>query len=162
MRSVAEIETTQINLADEAATAAFGARLAALLEPGDVVALTGDLGAGKTTLARAALRALGIEGEVPSPTFTLVQMYDTPYLTVAHVDLYRIEDESEIEELGLDDVLAYGALIVEWPEKLGRRFAAGRVPGRLDIALAISEGDVRTADLAGTGSWAAKLARVLP
>ncbi|MBX3561829.1 MAG: tRNA (adenosine(37)-N6)-threonylcarbamoyltransferase complex ATPase subunit type 1 TsaE [Sphingomonas sp.] len=104
------------------ATEAFGASLAPLLRPGDVIALFGPLGAGKTTLARGLLRGLGHEGDVPSPTFAIVQPYDPPTvrLPVAHVDLYRIERPEEVEELGLDDHLAVGALLIEWPERLPR------------------------------------------
>jgi len=100
---------------------AFGARLAPLLLPGDVIALEGDLGAGKTTLARGILRALGLAGEAPSPSFAIVQPYDPPEvrLPVLHVDLYRIEDPAEVEELGLDDARESGALLIEWPSRLG-------------------------------------------
>jgi tRNA threonylcarbamoyladenosine biosynthesis protein TsaE len=100
-------------------TEAFGARLAAALRPGDVVALYGDLGAGKTTLARGILRGLGFDGEVASPTFPIIQPYEELALPVWHVDLYRIEDPSELEELALEDALLEGALLVEWPERLG-------------------------------------------
>lgn len=111
-------------LADEAATDRFGRRLAAHLVPGDVVLLSGDLGAGKTALARGILAGLGHAGEVPSPTFTLVQSYEVPgvRLPVWHVDLYRLEDPDEVEELGLDEILADGALIIEWPERAGERW----------------------------------------
>jgi len=149
-------------LADEGATRAFAARLAALLEPGDLVALSGDLGAGKTTLARGVLHALGVTGEVPSPTFTLVQHYETPYLTVLHADLYRIEDTADLVELGLEDALAYAALVVEWPEKLGAAFAPHRLAGRLDLDLVIAGGDARHVAATGHGRWAAKLERLVP
>jgi len=111
-------------LADEAATDMFGRRLAARLAPGDVVLLSGDLGAGKTALARGVLAGLGHGGEVPSPTFTLVQSYDLPgvRLPVWHVDLYRLEDPDEVEELGLDEILADGVLLIEWPERAGERW----------------------------------------
>ncbi|HEY0149344.1 MAG TPA: tRNA (adenosine(37)-N6)-threonylcarbamoyltransferase complex ATPase subunit type 1 TsaE [Allosphingosinicella sp.] len=100
-------------------TEGFGARLAALLRPGDVVALFGDLGAGKTTLARGLLRGLGFEGEVASPTFPIVQPYDELALPVWHVDLYRVEAPEELEELALEDALDGGALLLEWPERMG-------------------------------------------
>ena len=102
-------------------TEAFGARLGAALRAGDAVALYGDLGAGKTTLARGVLRQLGHEGDVASPTFPIVQPYEELALPVWHVDLYRIEDPSEIDELALDEALDGGALLVEWPERLGSR-----------------------------------------
>lgn len=104
-------------LADEAATAAVGVALAAVLRVGDVIALSGPLGAGKTTLARALLRALGEEGEVPSPSFALVQPYDALALPVWHADLYRLNAPDELAELGLDEILGSGAILVEWPER---------------------------------------------
>ena len=100
-------------------TEAFGLRLAAELRAGDVVALFGALGAGKTTLARGILAGLGHDGEVASPTFPIVIPYETLVLPVWHVDLYRIEDPAELDELALDEALEEGALIVEWPERMG-------------------------------------------
>src|SRR3989442_10751869 len=94
----------------------MGARIAIALRLGDTVALAGDLGAGKTTLARAILRALGVRDEVPSPTFTLVQSYDTSP-RIAHFDLYRLKSAREMEELGFEDALTDGAVLVEWPER---------------------------------------------
>ena len=108
-----------IRLEGQDATEALGRRLAAALRPGDVVALYGDLGAGKTTLARGVLRGLGFAGDVASPTFPIVLPYDELALPVWHVDLYRIEDEAELAELALDEALADGALLIEWPERLG-------------------------------------------
>src|ERR687891_1416190 len=102
-------------LADERATEDMGARLSAVLRPGDVVTLSGPLGVGKTALARGLIAALGHEGEVPSPSFAIVQPYDELDPPVWHVDLYRIEEASEIEELGLD-AAAEAVLLVEWPE----------------------------------------------
>lgn len=108
-----------ILLPDEAATERLGRALGAQLRAGDVVALSGTLGAGKTSLARGVLRGLGFEGEVASPTFPIVQVYETaPPLW--HVDLYRIEHEEELEELGLDEALSDSALLIEWPERLPR------------------------------------------
>src|SRR5271170_7489698 len=92
-------------------TANLGRRIASEIGRGDSIALEGDLGAGKTTLARAILRALGATGEIPSPSFTLVQQYDTPRLKVAHCDFYRIEDPAEVDELGLEDALMEGAAL---------------------------------------------------
>ena len=116
-------------LVDERATAAFGAALALSVRVGDVIALSGPLGAGKTTLARALLRALGEAGEVPSPSFALVQPYEALALPVWHADLYRVEQSGELAELGLDEVLDHGVLLVEWPE---------RAPGRWPEALMLS------------------------
>ncbi len=104
---------------DEDGLRAIGARLASVLRPGDVIALSGELGAGKTTLPRAILEGLGHAGEVPSPTFTLVQTYPDLPVPVAHADLYRLETPAEAEALGLDDWLRDGALLIEWPERLG-------------------------------------------
>jgi tRNA threonylcarbamoyladenosine biosynthesis protein TsaE len=99
---------------------ALGAQLAAVVGPGDVIALSGPLGAGKTSIARGLLAALGLEGEAPSPSFAIVQPYEVPEvrLPVLHVDLYRIEDPDEAEELGLDDARYDALLLVEWPERL--------------------------------------------
>lgn len=110
-----------IRLEGEEATEAFGRALAGSLRPGDVIALHGDLGAGKTSLARGILRGLGFEGDVASPTFPIVQAYgaDDLRFPVWHIDLYRIEDEAELEELALDDARWDTALIIEWPERLG-------------------------------------------
>ncbi|KQM17294.1 tRNA threonylcarbamoyladenosine biosynthesis protein TsaE [Sphingomonas sp. Leaf24] len=110
-----------MHLPDAASAHALGARLAAVLRPGDVVALSGPLGAGKTSIARGLLAALGLEGEAPSPSFAIVQPYDPPEvrISVLHVDLYRIEDPEEALELGLDEARNDAALVVEWPERLG-------------------------------------------
>lgn len=107
-------------LADAAATEAFGRNLASRLRPGDVVALFGTLGAGKTTLSRGVLRGLGHRGDVASPTFPIVQAYAPPdtRLPLWHVDLYRIEHPSELEELGLDEARGEAVLLIEWPERL--------------------------------------------
>lgn len=100
---------------------ALGARLAAVARPGDVIALSGPLGAGKTSIARGLLAALGLEAEAPSPSFAIVQPYAPPEvrLPVLHVDLYRIEDPEEAEELGLEEARSDSLLLVEWPERLG-------------------------------------------
>jgi tRNA threonylcarbamoyladenosine biosynthesis protein TsaE len=108
-----------MTLPDEAATAAFGAQLAGLARAGDVITLSGPLGVGKTALARGFIAALGHHGEVPSPSFALVQPYEDLDPRVWHVDLYRIEDPSELDELGLDSA-SDAILLVEWPERAGR------------------------------------------
>ena len=109
-----------ILLPDPEATLAFGHALAALVRPGDVIALSGPLGAGKTSIARGLLSALGLTGEAPSPSFAIVQPYQPPEvrLPVLHVDLYRIADPGEVEELGLEDAAGDSLLLVEWPERL--------------------------------------------
>src|SRR5436190_17123334 len=105
-------------LEDEQATARVGASLAARARAGDVITLSGPLGVGKTALARGFIAALGHGGEVPSPSFAIVQPYEDIEPPVWHVDLYRIEDASEIDELGLD-AAADAVLLVEWPERAG-------------------------------------------
>ena len=127
-----------IALADADATEAFGRALAAKVRPGDVVALSGQLGAGKTSIARGFLAALGLEGEAPSPSFAIVQPYDVPEvrLPVAHVDLYRLDTPEDTEELALGDYLMDSLLIVEWPDRLGARLW----PHALRLSIAI-EGD---------------------
>ena len=136
-------------LADEAATARLGVAIAALLGTGEAICLSGPLGAGKSTLARALVRALTTpEEDVPSPTFTLVQFYEGARLRVAHFDLYRLSDPDEAYEIGLDEALDDGAAVIEWPERL-----AGRLPvDRLDIEIAL-EGDGRRARLSPHGAW---------
>lgn len=108
-----------MKLRNEAATLAFGRKLADALKPGDVLTLSGPLSAGKTTLVRGLLGKLGHKGEVPSPSFAIVQPYEDISLPVWHVDLYRIENASDLDELGLDDIRQDGVLIVEWPEHAG-------------------------------------------
>ncbi|KPF65680.1 tRNA threonylcarbamoyladenosine biosynthesis protein TsaE [alpha proteobacterium AAP81b] len=122
--------STGLVITDEAGLAAPAAALAAALRPGDTIALSGDLGAGKTTLARAILRALGWAGDVPSPTYTLVQPYDLPRLAVWHVDLYRLESPDDADALGLFETDA--VLLIEWPERLGARLPADAL--RLHLA----------------------------
>jgi tRNA threonylcarbamoyladenosine biosynthesis protein TsaE len=128
-------------LADETATERLGATLAARLKPGDVVALRGDLGAGKTTLARAILRAAANDPAliVPSPTFTLVEVYDTPLGTYWHFDLYRLEAPEQVFELGWEEARAEGIVLIEWPERLGPL-----LPRHLSVTLEI-DGDGRRA-----------------
>lgn len=123
-----------IALPDLAATATLAARIADDLRPGDVVALHGGLGAGKTTLARAILAALGHCGEVPSPTFAIIELYDPPgvRLPVVHADFYRLDDPREADEIGLDDYRRGAALLAEWPEKAG---GFAHEPGCLSILM---------------------------
>ena len=144
-----------IELPDLLAMAAFGARIAERLRPGDVVALSGGLGTGKTTLARSIIDALGHSGEVPSPTFTIIETYAPPdvRLPLAHADFYRLERPGEADELGLDDYRASAALIAEWPERAGG-FAAE--PGCLSITLEI-EGNGRRAVVEPGEGWLGRL-----
>jgi tRNA threonylcarbamoyladenosine biosynthesis protein TsaE len=136
-------------LDDEAATARLGGAIAAELKAGEAVCLTGPLGAGKSTLARALVRALTTPGEdVPSPTFTLVQFYEGQGLKLAHFDLYRLADPDEAYEIGLDEALEDGAAVIEWPERLEGRLP----PDRLDIEIMV-EGEARRARLIPAGAW---------
>ena len=139
----------ELTLASEADTVRLGVAVARSLRRGDAVCLRGGLGAGKTTLARAVIRALTtVEEEVPSPTFTLVQAYDGREIPLAHFDLYRLDSAREVDELGLDEALETGAALIEWPERLGR----AQPRDRLDVELAV-EGEGRRARLARHGSW---------
>jgi tRNA threonylcarbamoyladenosine biosynthesis protein TsaE len=142
-------------LGDEAATAALAGRLAAIARPRDVLALWGDLGMGKTSLARAFVAArAGAATEVPSPTFTLVQTYDLPGGPVWHFDLYRLADPEDVWELGWEEALAEAVVLVEWPVRLGSLLPADR----LDVKLAPGDGpDARRARLEGHGTWAQRL-----
>ena len=143
-------------LADEAATGRLGAAIARALKPGEAVCLSGPLGAGKSTLARALIRALTTPDEdVPSPTFTLVQFYDGTGLKIAHFDLYRLTDPSEAYEIGLDEALDEGAAVIEWPERL-----EGRLPAdRLDVEIAL-DGAGRQARLMPHGLWVGRVERL--
>lgn len=138
-----------IDLPSEAVTVTLGSALAKLLRSGDALLLSGDLGAGKSTLARALVRALTRPDEdVPSPTFTLVQTYNGPDFPIFHFDLYRLNGPEEVNELGFDEALDEGAVVVEWPQRLGARLP----PDRLDIELRRA-GDGRQARLVPHGSF---------
>ena len=154
------IAERHLSLPDEAATAALAQRIAGLARVGDVIALHGDLGTGKTFFARAFIG----EAEVPSPTFTLVQTYarqDGP--AIWHFDLYRLKQASEAIELDIEDAFAEGISLIEWPERLGALLPAER----LDVALTISPGSAdettgRQVSLTGHGRWANLLDKVAP
>jgi tRNA threonylcarbamoyladenosine biosynthesis protein TsaE len=139
----------EFRLDHEADTARLGAAVARALGRHEAICLSGPLGAGKSTLARGLIRALaGEHEEAPSPTFTVVQTYETRAFPVAHFDLYRVEAASELAELGLDEALDDGAAVIEWAEKLGHHLP----PDRLDIDLAI-DGEARRARLTPHGAW---------
>jgi tRNA threonylcarbamoyladenosine biosynthesis protein TsaE len=152
--------STTVNLAlpDLAATARLGAALACRLGVGDVVALRGELGAGKTELARAIIRAAsGDEAlTVPSPTFTLAETYDTPPGPIWHFDLYRLDSPEQVWELGFEEALAGGISLIEWPERIGPLLPTNR----LDVTLGITRGEARAAALAAGPAWAERLALV--
>ncbi|WP_271077660.1 tRNA (adenosine(37)-N6)-threonylcarbamoyltransferase complex ATPase subunit type 1 TsaE [Aurantiacibacter sp. MUD61] len=142
-----------VNLPNLAAMEAFGDRIASRLLPGDVVALTGGLGTGKTTLSRAILLALGHEGEVPSPTFTILEAYDHLNPPVVHADFYRLEDPSEVEQLGLDHYREGAALLAEWPDHAG---GFDTEPACLQITLEIA-GEGRVATVTGGEDWLGRI-----
>lgn len=157
-------ETLRIDLPGPAATAALGRRLAGLARGGDVIALSGDLGVGKTSFARAYINALpGLAGvpapeEVPSPTFTLVQTYRRRPADVWHFDLYRLERPEEAYELGIEEAFGSAISLIEWPERLGPLLPARRLDLTLSFA---SDPEGRQAELVGRGDcWRARLARL--
>lgn len=137
------------------ATEAFGAALAAHVRAGDVIALFGDLGAGKTTLTRGLLHGLGHKGDVGSPTFPIVQTYEELCVPLWHVDLYRIEDASELDELALDEALQDAALVIEWPERLGEALWAHA----LRLHLVAAEGGRRALTANIPPSWESRWPR---
>ncbi len=141
----------RLALPDQHATDRLGRRVAERLRAGEAVCLYGPLGAGKSTLARALVRALTTEDEeVPSPTFTLVQTYDCPEFALAHFDLYRLKSADEAYEIGLDEALTTGAVVIEWPERLGE----GLPRDRLDIRLEQGQSEgARIAHVQGFGAW---------
>lgn len=140
-------------LADPAASAALGASLAPLVLPGDVITLAGPLGAGKTSIARGLLSALGLAGEAPSPSYAIVQPYAPPEvrLPVLHIDLYRITDPAELDELGLDEAADDTVLIIEWPERAGVDYW----PHALALEIAI-DGDARRLTAQVPHAWEAR------
>jgi len=140
-------------LPDLAAVAVLGRDIAARLRAGDVVALSGDLGAGKTTLARAVIEAAGHRGEVPSPSFTIIEAYDTLDPRIVHADFYRLEDPAELEEIGLDEYREGAALLAEWPDRAG---GFDHEAGCLSIRLEKDEG-TRFAIVEGGAGWQGRM-----
>ena len=150
-----------VTLPDEAATRRFATDIAGALEPGDLITLSGDLGAGKTTFARALIRHLAGDDaiEVPSPTFTFMQSYELPRFTLIHADLYRVSSAAELAELGFDDVPDGAVTLIEWPDR-----AAGALPpDRLDITFTLAPtagADVRNVRYTGYGTLAMRAQRI--
>jgi tRNA threonylcarbamoyladenosine biosynthesis protein TsaE len=144
-----------IHIKNEEEMQGFAARIAKLLKTGDVVTLHGDLGSGKTTFARALINSLApVEEEVPSPTFTLVQVYDAQEPGIWHFDLYRLEKQADILELGWHEARRQGAALVEWPERLGTLLPKDRLEISIDF---IPDSDnSREVTVAPQGSWAAR------
>ncbi len=147
--------TQRYPLPDLAAMKSLGRRIAARLRPGDVVALSGGLGAGKTTLARGIIAALGHAGEVPSPTFSIIEAYDPPAvrLPLVHADFYRLKHPGEADEIGLDDYREGAALLAEWPEQAG---GFAHEPGCLSILLE-SDGNGRIAIARAGADWVGRM-----
>jgi len=143
---------SQIDLPDQSATEAFAARLAGLAQPGDVIALHGEMGMGKSVFARAFLRALAQDPalEVPSPTFSLVQTYDTSKGAVAHFDLWRLDGPDSLFELGWDE-LQEGIMLVEWPER-----AEGELPNHA-LHLTLTQGNEEEAREVTITGWSDRL-----
>ena len=155
--TIEKAETVR-DLPDLKATEALAAALAGVIRPGDVIALSGELGSGKTTFARALIGAMADRlhiprEEVPSPTFTLVQAYEFPGLPVWHFDLYRLKRPEDAYELGIEEAFANAACLVEWPERLGSLLP----PERLDVRLDFTNHEKRRARLSGSGNWAARI-----
>jgi tRNA threonylcarbamoyladenosine biosynthesis protein TsaE len=148
----------KLHLSDEAATRALGARLARVIEPGLALYLHGDLGSGKTTLARGLLRGLGYQGRVKSPTYTLVELYSVSRLDLYHFDFYRFRDPKEWRDAGFNEYFNDASVcLVEWPEK-----AAGLLPAAdLDIALEFARDGRNLSVRAGTESGKACLQRMM-
>lgn len=147
-----------LNLESEQDTLAFGSALADVATAGDVITLSGPLGAGKTVLARGFVtRRMGKDIEVASPTYTLAHIYDSVDPPIWHFDLYRLESPRDVEELGLDEALAGGISLIEWPER-----AADYLPqDRLDIVL-MPKSKTRTAELTASAAWTTRLESILP
>lgn len=138
-----------VPLPDLSALRDLAAKLAPDLRKGDVLALSGELGTGKTEFARALLRERSVTGDVPSPTFTLVQTYEADGLLVSHFDLYRLKSPDELDELGWDDALACGVTLIEWPERAG-----GRLPAdRLEFEFKLEADGARNVVIEPFGTW---------
>lgn len=143
-----------LSLETEAMTAQLGAKLAPLIRAGDVICLSGNLGAGKSTLARGLIEKLTGEKEAPSPTYMLVETYDAGDFELWHFDLYRLERPEEVYELGLEEALSEGAALIEWPERIEAFLPESALTIRLEI-----DGARRTATFAGNEEWRRRLER---
>lgn len=144
----------QLILNSEEETGRLAERISDLLRKGDTIAMAGMLGVGKTTFARSLIRKMLPGEEVPSPTFTLVQTYDAPKFRITHADLYRVKAKRELRELGLDEALEEGALIIEWPDRMSELLPADR----LDMIIEVDDGvEERRVKLIGRGSWAQRM-----
>src|SRR3954467_9847159 len=153
--------TFSVALHNETATAQLMADLALLVGPGDVITLSGDLGAGKTAAARAMIRYLSGDDalEVPSPTFTLIQSYDLPSFSLVHADLYRVNDPTELEEIGLTPLPEGAVALIEWPERAASALPADRIEIALSHRPALGS-TARAAEISGFGKAGAQVARL--
>jgi tRNA threonylcarbamoyladenosine biosynthesis protein TsaE len=143
-----------VTVADEAATGALARDLARIARPRDVITLAGTLGAGKTSFARGFIAASGGGAEVPSPTFTLLQVYETPHATIYHFDLYRLEKPEDAFEIGIEDAFADGISLIEWPDRLDRYLPRER----LDVTIHQGAHETeRRFDFAGSANWTNRL-----
>jgi tRNA threonylcarbamoyladenosine biosynthesis protein TsaE len=150
-----------IELSDEVAMCKLGGNIASVAEIGDVICLSGPLGAGKTVFARAFVRALTNSDEnVPSPTFTLMQYYDGGPIPIFHYDLYRVESEADIQELGFDDAVANGVLLIEWPERVSSEIFTNRLGIQIDCFPA-DQPDMRRVQFEPSDVWRDRLQQVL-
>lgn len=141
-----------ISLRDETATRKLGADLAQILRAGDVVLLRGDLGAGKTSLARGVIAALTEAEEVPSPTYTLVQTYAAPSFDIWHFDLYRLEDPTDVWELGIEEAVEEGVSLIEWPQRIENLLSGNELDIEIDFAAS-----GRRVTLSGDKIWKERL-----
>ena len=146
--------TFTLEAENESRTASIAAAIAGLADAGDVIALAGDLGSGKSVFARAFIYALGGSGDVPSPTFTLVQMYELAPANVFHFDLYRLEKPEDALELDMDEAFHGGISLIEWPERLGPHLPAERLDVAFAYGAAVTSRKVR---LTGHGTWKSRL-----
>ena len=145
-----------LELIDLSATQRFARTLAPLMQQGDVITLKGAIGVGKTTFARALIKALGGKEEVPSPTFTLVQMYDLDRLTVWHFDLFRLTDPTDVYELGIEEAMIEGLSLIEWPEKM----KPYTIRQGIEITFLFHIGEIRKATITPHGSWRHRLCQL--
>ncbi len=146
---------TDISLAD---LERLAASISAILRPGDAILLEGDLGAGKSTFCRALIRALGVTEDIPSPSFTLVQTYETKIGPVWHCDLYRIKDAGEISELGLDEAFENSITLIEWPDRMGLDIP----PSGLTLSLSFTDNaETRNLSLKGGNDWKIRIGNSL-
>lgn len=139
-------------ITDEAATSRLGEALASALKAGDIVLLRGDLGAGKSTFARAIIGAISGVRDVPSPTFTLVEVYEAEKFNLWHFDLYRLDAVGDVWELGLEDALDGGVLLIEWPERISKLLPSSVLTIQLEI-----KGETRLAKISGDARWRERL-----